>query len=137
MRGTARWTTLLLALWVAAMPAPAQDGTDVEGIEMVRGREYTTAFYKGELDQVYAKFTDGFKAQMSKTQFRKALLTVSTNLGVEQNVFGERVQFGEEYKAYIRLVEFSKDPAPHEVVWLLRDDLSIAGFRVTKARPSE
>ena len=137
MRRTARWTTLLLIVGVTATASAAQEGTESEGIEMVVGRQYTTAFFQGKLDELYARFTPGFKDQMSMEQFRNALRTVGIDLGVEQDLMGERVQFGEEYKAYIRLVEFSKDPGPFEVVWLLREDQSIAGFRITRVKQQQ
>ncbi len=137
MRRTARWTTLLLIVGVIATTSAAQEGTESEGIDMVMGRQYTKAFFQGKLDEVYARFTPGFKDRKSMVQFRSDLRTVGIDLGVEQDLMGERVQFGEEYNAYIRLVKFSKKPGPFEVVWLLREDQSIAGFRITPVKQEQ
>jgi murein DD-endopeptidase MepM/ murein hydrolase activator NlpD len=110
---------LLLAISLqAAAPSPLE-----------QGRALTAAFYKGEIDAVWARFSTRMREAIGSADGLRALrATVEAQAGAEDAVLDEKVESLEGLQAYRRIARFSKAPGRVMVQWVLSGDGTVEGF---------
>src|SRR5262245_41669605 len=115
---------LLLAFWLqAAAPSPLE-----------QGRALTTAFYQGNMDTVWARFSPRMRQAIGNVEaLRGFLAQVQGQVGVEQEVLEEKVEAAEGLQAYRRMARFSKAPGRVMVQWALATDGTVEGFSIRPA----
>jgi hypothetical protein len=109
-----RWKALLGLCVLMSLPCLAHP-TDFEPAEEVvvpekilDSREILDQFYKGELKDVYARFSDGFMKEMSQEQLTAVRKDISDKLGLEIMVLSEKMERVDTYDVYVRHARFEK-----------------------------
>ena len=105
------------------------------------GQEATRMFYAGELDALYARFTDQMRAALSPDAWKGAHQQITGGLSSEAEVVGESEQEVVGAMIYKRRVRFANVPDKvFELTWAFDKQGRIAGFNVqepAQAAPSE
>ena len=99
---------------------------------VVRG--YTAQFYDGDLGALHDRFSPEFKESLTLELLTALRENVREAYGQERAVVGEEQQSKGEYRGFVRWAKFEKVDGVIEVLWILREDDSIAGFFI---RPTE
>ena len=95
---------------------------------------FTKQFYDGELDELYASFSEAYKQEFSMQNLVDLRDTVLTEYGAEIEVVGTRKEEKEGYRAFFRAARFSNDERLIEIAFVIGSDESIAGIYVTPDR---
>jgi len=104
----------------------------VPGIETVR--EYTAQFYNGELESLFLKFSDEMQSVVPLDQLTGLHENVKAQYGEEVSVVHEDVQLKGDKRGFVRWANFDKTKEIIEVVWILNEDDTIAGFFIRPAK---
>ena len=102
--------------------------------EWARIERFTKQFYNGELDELYANFSDAFKQEFSMQDLVDLRDRVLTEYGEEVKVVATRKEENEDYRAFFRAVHFSNDERLIEIVFVIGPDELIGGLYVTPDR---
>jgi hypothetical protein len=115
----------------AAEPGPgAPRGADVAD-------RYTQMFYAGELDALYARFSDEMKAVLPRTLLTERQAQFLAQFGRETGLVHRESKVEGEYRSFVRWARFEKQEGVIGVQWILRADDSIGGFFVRAAPQQE
>jgi hypothetical protein len=116
-----KWVAVLGLSVLMGLPCLAQVAAvetmteDAVSAEILDAREILDHFYKGELKEVYERFSVGFAAEMSRDQLTVIRKNVSDQLGLESEILNEKMEASEGYKVYVRRARFEKFPEVIEV----------------------
>ena len=108
--------------------------TKVMPPDWARVQGFTQQFYDGELDQLYASFSAGYKEEFSMQDLVDLRDKTLTEFGEEVEIVNTRKEENEGYHAYFRAARFSADERLIEVAFLIAPDESIAGLFITPDR---
>ena len=134
-----------------AEPAPASDPAQTQmpatgsvdivqappadpGIDVVRS--YIDLFYRGELQELFNRFSEEMKQTLTLEQLTGLHRQVQKDYGEETEVVGEDFQVKGEFRGFVRWARFDKYDGVIELQWILRTDDSIAGFFIRPAKES-
>ncbi|NIL99958.1 MAG: hypothetical protein GTN89_03190 [Acidobacteria bacterium] len=109
----------------------------VRSAEWERVEGFTRQFYAGELDPLYASFSEGYKQEFSMQDLVGLRDKMLAEFGEEVEVVATRKEEREGYRAFFRAARFSADERLIEVAFLIGPDDSIAGLFVTPDRTAE
>jgi len=98
---------------------------------------YTQQFYRGELDELYALFSDAAKEEFSMQNLIDLHDKVQTDYGEEVEIVASRKEEKDEYVAFFRAARFSLDERLIEVAWVIGSDDSIRGLYITPDRSAQ
>lgn len=105
-----------------------------------RGREFTEAFYAGELESIVEVFTDDMRNALGGLEelaaFREQVLA---QLGAESEVVDEQVRESAGLRVYRRQARFRNAPGPLLVLWAFDAEGHVAAFAIRPpgAEPTE
>jgi hypothetical protein len=130
MTGTIWIACTLLATLVA--PASAQPAKIDAQIDLQEtGRQYTSWFYKGEIERIWEHFSPEMKKAIGSVEALRTFRTqVESQLGTETSILSEKVSPVDSFQVYTRKAKFSKAPMTIVVEWALNSDGTVAGFFV-------
>ena len=102
-------------------------------------REYTRMFYENEIDALFERFSPEMQQQIPLDQLKQLAQGMREELGVETAVVQEKVETkeAEGYRGVYRWAHFDKYDGVIEVLWILREDDSVAGFFLNPAQSPE
>jgi murein DD-endopeptidase MepM/ murein hydrolase activator NlpD len=121
------FASMTMTLAAALQAAPATPPPPVPALEL--GRQLTAAFYRGDLDGVWARFSDPMRQAISSVEALRALRAqVEAQAGGEEAVLEEKVEAKDGFQIYLRIARFSKAPVRLAVQWTLGVDGSVQGF---------
>lgn len=95
-----------------------------------RGRQYSTWFYTGELESLFAKFTPEVKQGLPLAQLRQFREQVDQAFGRETKVIDEKTEITQGFDVYLRTSNFENTTTPIETLFALNSTGLIAGFYV-------
>ncbi len=111
--------------------------TKVLSPEWERVEGFTQQFYAGELDALYASFSDGYKEEFSLQDLIDLRDKMLAEFGEEVEVVSTRTEEREGYEAFFRAARFSREERLIEVAFVIGPDDAIAGLFVTPDRTAE
>ena len=102
--------------------------------EWERVEAFTKLFYDGELEQLYANFSAGYKEEFSLQNLTTLRDKMLTEFGEEIEVVKTRKEENQGYQAFFRAARFSADERLIEVAFVLGPNETISGLFVTPER---
>lgn len=105
--------------------------------EWARIEGFTKQFYDGELDELYASFSEPYKQEFSMQDLIDLRDMVLTEYGQEVEVVATRKEEKQNYRAFFRAARFSDDERLIEIAFLIGPDESIGGLYVTPDRGTQ
>jgi hypothetical protein len=135
-----RWIAMLgicvlLALPCLAHPTDFDSAPEVVVPEKILdAREILDQFYRGELKEVYARFSDGFMKEMSQENLTAVRKDISDKLGLEIMVLTEKMEQIDAYDVYVRRARFEKFDQVIEVRINFLSDNSIGALVFAQER---
>lgn len=97
--------------------------------------EYTALFYRGDLSALHAHFSDEMKKTLPLDKLVALRASVDKQYGKEVKVLAKDTKAQGKYRAFVRWARFDKYDGVIEVLFMLRDDDTIAGFFIRPAQP--
>ena len=98
---------------------------------------FTKQFYDGELDELYASFSEAYKQEFSLQDLVDLRDRVLTEYGEEVEVVATRKEENQDYRAFFRAARFSNDERLIEIAFVIGPDESIGGLYVTPDRGAQ
>lgn len=122
----------------AAESEPAADAAADEPIRIPLERmpgvdavaAYTRQLYAGELDELYERFSDEFRAEFSRTQLQEFHDLVRDRFGNEVSLVSIQRKESGDYRAFARFAIFDGYDGVVQLKWILRSDDLIAGLEL-------
>jgi hypothetical protein len=112
-------------------PAEARDYNaglrPTEDVGILRAREHTARFYRGELDGLFGEFSDEMKEVFPMDRLTALRDFVRQQYGEETGVVAEQAHVEGPYRYVARWCRFAKHEKPIEIQWILREE-RIAGL---------
>jgi len=102
--------------------------------EWERVEGFTKLFYDGELEQLYANFSAGYKEEFSLQNLTTLRDKMLAEFGEEVEVVKTRKEEKQGYQAFFRAARFSADERLIEVAFLIGPNETISGLFVTPER---
>ncbi len=119
-------------------PAPpmsrARIAPEVDGLEVALA--YTSKFYSGELDGLFAEFSDEMKAIMPLEQLEQNHAEFAEKFGREIEMVYEESKIDGDQRSFVRWARFENHDGVIGVQWILHPDDSVAGFFIRPAEPT-
>ena len=105
--------------------------------EWARIEGFTKQFYDGQLDELYASFSELYRRDFSMQDLIDLRDKVLTEYGQEVEVVATRKEEKQDYRAFFRAARFSDDERLIEISFLIGPDESIGGLYITPDRGAQ
>lgn len=107
----------------------------VDGMDVAD--EYTRQFYAGEVDALFAKFSEEMKGMIPLDDFRVNQGKFESHFGKQTALVNQEAKVDGGMRSFTRWARFENFDGVVSVEWILHEDDTIAGFFIRNSPPPE